>query len=126
MNGQPSPGDIAKLGAAGDGVGEHEHGGTTPHGHGEPSFSDAEVELLESRGLHVDRFHGVVYSPSGTEETPLHIAAVLHEARERGVLKVGLVDIGSSATPMVAEGDGRLASGPGESAPVVKHLDLRA
>ncbi len=61
INGAPSPADMAKTAAISDGVGPHEHDGSGPHEHGDPSFSDAQVKILESHGWHVDNHHGKVY-----------------------------------------------------------------
>ncbi len=110
-------GDIAK-GSVMDGVGSHQHGNWGEHTHGDPSFTDAEVAFMESKGNHVDRYHGLVYSSTGGLWTPLHVAAMLQEARREGQLKPRPPEPGDSA---VTKG----ASKPGESAPVVGHLDLR-
>ena len=57
-----------------------------------------------------------MYNHDGTKETPLHVAAILHEARQKGALK--------AATGMGNMGMVKV-SGPNESPPAVRHLDLR-
>jgi hypothetical protein len=63
-DGQPSPNDIAKA-ASSDGTGPRAHGDFGLHEHGEPTFSDAEMAMLEAKGLDVDHHHGRVYSAQG-------------------------------------------------------------
>jgi hypothetical protein len=118
INGQPSASDMAKAAAAGDGVGTHRHGPFAEHQHGDPKFTDAEVAFMESKGNHVDRYHGLVYSATGGLWTPLHVAAMLREARRQGALRPQSSEPGNSA---VEKG----VSGPGESMPTVQRLDLR-
>lgn len=116
VNGEPSPAEVSK--SATDGVGSHSHGQFGPHSHGEPSFTDDEVAYMESKGNHVDRFHGLVYGPNGGLWTPLHVAAMLREAHREAKVK-----------PETSEpGEGTVAksvSGVREPLPVVQHLDLR-
>jgi hypothetical protein len=118
INGQPSPSELVKAAAAGDGIGTHSHGNWGEHQHGPPSFTDAEVAYMESKGNHVDRYHGLVYSATGGLWTPLHVANMLREARRQGALE----------PPPAAPADDAIekgVSGPGENSPVVRHLDLR-
>ena len=56
--------------------------------------------------------------PMGSELTPLHIAAMLRQARDDGSLKLACAAPGESVVMKVV-------SGPDESAPVVQRLDLR-
>lgn len=115
VNGQPSPAQMVKAETASDGD-THAHGQHGEHRHGPASYTDQEVAVLEAKGLHVDQVEGAVYSHDGTKETPLHIAAVLHEARQKATLK--------AATGLGNVGMAKL-SGPNENAPVVRHIDLR-
>ncbi len=118
MNGEPSPNEIAKAAAAGDGIGTHHHGNWDEHQHGQPKFTDEEVQYMEGRGNHVDRYHGLVYSATGGLWTPLHVAAMLQAARRESQLKPPPPEPGDTA---VEKG----VSGPGENTPVVRHIDLR-
>ena len=117
INGQPAPNELTKYATISDGVGPHEHDGSGLHEHGEPSFTDAEIKVLEARGWHIDRHHNQVFGSDGGEMPPLLVGAALHAARREGLL------------PKPSEqGDSTVAksvSGPGESMPTVEHLDLR-
>ncbi len=117
INGAPSPAEMEKA-AAGDGEGTHSHGFFGEYQHGEPKYTDAEVAYMESKGNHVDRYHGLVYSATGGLWTPLHVAAMLREARREGALNPPPAKPGDSA---VEKG----VSEPGESMPTVRRLDLR-
>jgi hypothetical protein len=73
---------------------------------------------MESKGWHIDRHHGRVFSASGGEVTPYHVGAALQEARRKGLLE----------PPSTESGDNTVAksvSGLDEAAPTVQHLDLR-
>jgi hypothetical protein len=83
INGQPSLAEMAKAEAASDGD-THAHGDYGDHRHGAASYTDQEVAVLEAKGLHVDQAEGAVYNHDGNRETPAHVAAVLHEARQKG------------------------------------------
>ena len=113
----PAPSELVKAAAAGDGVGTHRHGPFGEHQHGEPKYTDAEVQYMERKGNHVDRYHGLVYSATGGLWTPLHVANLLREARSEGQLKPLASEDGTSVSKGV--------SGPNESLPVVRHIDLR-
>jgi hypothetical protein len=118
VNGQPSPAELAKYATISDGRGPHEHDGSGLHEHGEPSFTDAEVKVLEARGWHINRHHGTVFGADGGEMPPLLVATALQAAHREGLLKPDTSDAGESA---VSKG----VSGPVEAGPVVRHLDLR-
>jgi hypothetical protein len=85
VNGLPSPNDLGKA-LSSDGIGQHSHGQFGMHEHGEPTFSDAEVAMLEARGLHVDNHHGRVYDATGFLLSPGTVGSMLSEARQ-GTLK---------------------------------------
>jgi hypothetical protein len=108
---------IAK-GTAMDGVGSHQHGNWGEHTHGDPSFSDSEVIALESRGCHVDRFHGLVYSAQGGLLPPLLVGNMLQAARREDALEPRSPEAGDGAVA-------KSVSEPNENAPIVQHLDLR-
>ena len=118
INGQPSPADLAKTATISDGVGPHEHDGSGPHEHGAPSFTDAQVKILEAPGWHVDRHHTKVYDAKGGEVTPLHVGAALQEAGQEDTTKVASTVSGEIVVT-------KAVSGAGESPPVLRHLDLR-
>ena len=54
INGQPAPSELTKYATISDGVGPHEHDGSGLHEHGEPSFTDAEIKVIEARGWHAN------------------------------------------------------------------------
>jgi hypothetical protein len=123
--GQPSAADLAKA-APSDGVGDHSHDGLAAHGHGAPSFSDAQVAYLASKGFHVERHHGQVFGDHGRPVLASVVAAKLNDARDKGLLKSG----GPLADSLVNVGAGhssgsQLVSGPGETAVSVQYVDLR-
>ena len=102
VNGQPSPNDIAKA-ASSDGTGPRAHGDFGLHEHGEPTFSDAEMAMLEAKGLDVDHHHGRVYDATGFLLSP-------------GTVGASAVDVGGKAPGEAARTEGPVA---------VQHLDLR-
>ena len=119
VNGNPSAADVAKAALAktavpSDGVGDHQHDNFPLHGHGEPSLTDAQVAYLEQRGYHCDRHHNAVLDHKGGEVPPSVVGAMLLQARDEGSL-------GAASGDGVTKG----VSGAGESAPVVRYLDLR-
>ena len=115
VNGQPSPAQMVKAEAGSDSD-THAHGDYGEHRHGAASYTDQEVAVLEAKGLHIDQAEGAVYNHDGNRETSAHVAAILHEARQKGTLKAatGLGNMGKAKV-----------SGPNENAPIVQHLDLR-
>jgi hypothetical protein len=116
INGRPSLADLAKTAAA-ESTGSHSHGDYGEHDHGPPSYTDEQVAFLESKGYHVDRAEGAVYSSDGSRETSLHVASLLHVAHEKGMLK--------ALSPAEENPFLKGASEPGAATPVVQHLDLR-
>ena len=123
VNGNPSAADLAKAALAktavpSDGQGDHQHDNFTRHGHGDPSLTDAQVAYLEQRGYHVDRHHNVVLDHKGGQVPPSVVGAMLRQAQEGGPLGQASSEPGNGG---VTKG----VSGPGETAPVVRHLDLR-
>jgi hypothetical protein len=129
VNGQPSPNDIAKA-ATSDGVGPHAHGDFGLHEHGGPTFSDAEMAMLEAKGLHVDNHHGRVYDATGFLLSPGTVGAMLSEARQ-GTLKADDGgDAGGNLTTKMASAVDVGGEAPGEAARTqgsvaAQHLDLR-
>ena len=117
VNGQPSLAELVKYATISDGIGPHEHDGSGLHEHGDPSFTDAEVKVLEARGWHVDRHHGTVFGSDGGVMPPLLVGTALQAARREGLLPKP-ADKGDTTVA-------KMVSGPGEAAPVVEHLDLR-
>ena len=117
VNSQPSPSELAKYSTISDGIGPHEHDGSGLHEHREPSFSQAQIKVLEAKGWHVDADHGQVYGSDGGEMPPLLVAAALHAARREGLLL--------AASESEDDAVAKMVSGPGEAAPVLRHLDLR-
>ncbi len=113
----PAPSELVKYPTISDGVGPHSHDGVGPHEHGDPSFTDAEVKFMESRGWHIDRHHGIVYGSDGGVMPPLLVGTALQAARREGLLPKPS-DKGDTAVA-------KIVSGPNEAAPVVDHLDLR-
>jgi hypothetical protein len=79
--GEPSPADLAK--AISNGLGMHEHDGLPAHPHGDPSFTDEEVDYLARKGYHVDRHHGVVYGFTNRPVSPANVATILRQGRHR-------------------------------------------
>jgi len=86
VSGLPSPNDIAKA-LSSDGIGQHQHGDSGFHSHGEPSFTDDEVELLEGNGWHVDRHHAKVRDENGFTLSPSNVAGMLQDLRGQGAAK---------------------------------------
>jgi len=122
VNGNPSAADLAKAAlsktAVPNGeVEEHTHGPFGTHPHGKPSFTPAEIEYLQQRGWHPDTLHGNVFDSKGGEISPLVVGSALRQAREDGLLGPASGEQGNGG---VTKG----VSGPGEAAPVVRHLDL--
>jgi hypothetical protein len=118
LNGLPAPSEVAKRAVPSDGLGDHDHDGYGPHGHGPPSFEDNEVNYLAQLGMHTDRHHGRVIDASGGVVPPSIVGAKILNARRKGLLE----------SPTSAQGDAPVSksgSGIGESTPVVEHLDLR-
>jgi hypothetical protein len=128
VNGQPSPNDVAKA-ASSDGIGPHAHGDSGLHSHGEPSFTDDEVELLEGNGWHVDRHHNRVSDENGFTLSPATVGAMLRDLRGLRAAEDDDGAVGTTTTKMSSAGEvGGMA--PGEVAqvaesPVVAYLDLR-
>jgi hypothetical protein len=123
VNGAPSPADLAKAALAktavpSDGQGEHQHDHFPRHDHGEPSLTDAQVAYLEQRGYHVDRHHNVVLDHKGGEVPPSVVGAMLRQAQEEGLLGLASGEHGNGDVA-------KCVSELGETAPVVRFLDLR-
>jgi hypothetical protein len=128
VNGQPSPNDVAQA-ASSDGIGPHAHGDSGLHSHGEPSFTDDEVELLEGNGWHVDRHHNRVSDEHGFTLSPATISAMLQDLRSQGAAKGDDGAVGTTTMKMSSAGEVG-GTAPGEVAqvaesPVVAYLDLR-
>jgi hypothetical protein len=117
VNGNPSAADLAKTTVPNDEVEQHTHGPFGTHPHGKPSFTPAEIEYLQQRGWHPDTIHGIVYDSKGSEIPPLLVGSALQQARAEGELGPASSEPGNGG---VTKG----VSGPWETAPVVRFLDL--
>ncbi len=121
----PSAADLDQ--SISDGVGLHEHGIWPAHGHGEPWFSDGEVKYLESKSYRVHRRLGQVFSFDDSHVPPPVVATTLHQGRLPGDLMGTdrLAEMLSRSTGADCGSASQAASGPGEGALVVQHLNLR-
>jgi hypothetical protein len=75
--------------------------------------------------MHVDRHHSRVLDYEGGEVAPGVVGAMLLDARQQGILKATMGENGIITGACETVTEHLAVSGPGESVPVVQHLDFR-